>query len=131
MYGKTDIKIKEITYGISFDTLALGEMITRFELDPINKPDTLKSIFSMLKLVYCGMISYYENDRNPNKNKIIDYYDFLDCNKNGDIGNNELIKVFNAFRESMEVSKAIQLPNEHKDADKKKVNKSPLVKPVS
>ena len=127
MQGTTEIKIKDKTYGIRFNNLAIGELTIRFGIDPIKNPTSLNSIYAILKLIYCGMIAHSERSGE----QILSYSEFLDANENEEIDNEQFAKILESFTVSREVSKAIQLPNEPKDADKKKVKKLPLVKPVS
>jgi putative IMPACT (imprinted ancient) family translation regulator len=63
--------------------------------------------------------------------RLLSYEEFLDANENEEIDNSQFVTILESFTQSKEVSKVIQLPNEPKDADKKKVKKLPLVKPVS
>ena len=106
MQGKTDILIKDTTYGIRFNNLAIGELTVRFGIDPIKDPNSLNSIFSILKLIYCGMVAHAERSGE----KLLSYSDFLDANENEEIDNSQFAKILESFTQSKEVTKAIALP---------------------
>lgn len=118
MNGETKILVKDTEYGILFNNLALGEAYTRFNLNPLS--GEIKGIFAILKLIYCGMISFSE----MRGKDIPTYSEFLESYNNDEIEQTQFEGIFKTFAESKMISKVIQLPPE--DSTKKK---KPIIKP--
>ena len=115
MQGKTEIKINGLAYGIICNNLAIGEAFSRFGINPLS--GEIKGIFAILKLIYCGMITYSE----MNNKEVPTYESFLQSFDDNEIDQSQFEGIFKAFTESKVISDTLQKANEIAGESKKKV----------